>query len=170
MYDTWYRKAHVKETHYFNAHSFHQNTFRQVTNINVYQQQQQHYSISSYITRRTGLSHLRPSRTSINSSVVSQCMRSTQYYYRHLLSISGEFQLYLQIKYSSSSSSIDVNSESYFLPYSWAFPYVDCLLKTEKSVVHIYVTHPRRYIEKKHVCDIIMYNLSQTRLLHNSVP
>ena len=111
-------EQHIKDKDYFNAHSFHQNTSLQVKNINVYQQQQQHYSISSYITRRTGLLHLRPSRTSINSSVVSQCMRSTQYYYRHLLSISGEFQIYFQIKYSSSSSSIDVNSESYFLPYS----------------------------------------------------
>ena len=73
-------EQHIKDKDYFNAHSFHQNTSLQVKNINVYQQQQ-HYSISSYITRGTFLSHTRQSRTIINSSIGSKCLRPTQYHH-----------------------------------------------------------------------------------------
>ena len=102
IHDTCYRKAHIKEAEYFNAHTFHQNISQQVKNINV--QQLQHHFISSYITCRTCLSHTRQSRSIIYSSVGSKCLRSTQYHHRHLLSISGEFQLYFHDRYSSSSS------------------------------------------------------------------
>jgi hypothetical protein len=101
MYDTCCRIIHIKHTAYFNTHSFHQNTSQRLKNINVYQQ---HNCISSHITCRTCLSNTRQSGTSINSSVASKCLRSTQYYHRHLSSISGEFQLYFQVRYLSSSS------------------------------------------------------------------
>jgi hypothetical protein len=103
MYDTCCRISHIKDKDYFNAHSFHQNTFQQEKNINVYQQQQ-HYSISSYTTRRTRLSHIRQTRSIINSSVGSKCLRSTQYHRQHLPSLSGEFQFYFHVRYSSRSS------------------------------------------------------------------
>jgi hypothetical protein len=51
IYHTCHRKAHIKDTDYFNTHSFHQNTSQKVKSIHVYQQQ--YHSISSYITCRT---------------------------------------------------------------------------------------------------------------------
>jgi hypothetical protein len=82
-------QKHTKKHTSFQRTYISSKTSQQVTNINVYQQQ--HYSISSYGTCGTCLSHIRQSRTVINSSVASKCVRSTQYHHRYLLSVSDKF-------------------------------------------------------------------------------